>query len=355
MIENIESNTSVVGHPKFDYVYSNYDEKNYNKKYIIYAPHHSFNKDSFLHFGTFDWNGKYILKWAKSHPELNWVFKPHPQLKSILLEKEFMTENEVEQYYKDWADLGIYYGDGNYFDLFKNSTCLITDFGSFLTEYFPTKNPVIHLRNPEGTDYTINHKIIMNTYYDVWNITQLQSSLEDILIKGNDPKQEERLSLLNKLKIGKENSSNKIINELRNDLKFKIIITYGTFDVLHYGHINLLKRARSLGNYLIVGLSTDEFNLSKHKKSFYSYEQRKIILEACKYVDLVIPEQSWEQKISDIKKYQVDIFTMGSDWINKFDYLKSYCEVVYLERTLNVCSTKTKEYLKNRLKLNVQK
>jgi len=231
----VKENTSVVGHPKFDYIYNNYKEKNYNKKYVIYAPHHSFNNNSLLHYGTFHWNGKYILKWAKSHPELNWVFKPHPQLKHILLKKKFMTENEVEQYYKDWADLGIYYGDGNYFDLFKNSTCLITDCGSFLTEYFPTKNPVIHLRNPKGTDYAVNHKIIMTTYYDVWNITQLKSSLEDILINGQDTKREERLSLLNKFKIFNENSANKIIKELRNDLgKSKTIISYENFDVLHY-------------------------------------------------------------------------------------------------------------------------
>lgn len=126
----------------------------------------------------------------------------------------------------------------------------------------------------------------------------------------------------------------------------KRVITYGTYDVLHFGHINLLKRAKALGDYLIVGLSTDEFNAVKGKKSFYSYEQRKKILEAIRYVDLVIPEDNWGQKIKDIKEYKADIFVMGSDWENKFNELKEVCEVVYLPRTEDVSSTETKEYLK---------
>lgn len=126
----------------------------------------------------------------------------------------------------------------------------------------------------------------------------------------------------------------------------KRVITYGTYDVLHFGHINLLKRAKALGDYLIVGLSTDEFNAIKGKKSFYSYEQRKKILEAIRYVDLVIPEDNWGQKVKDIKEYKADVFVMGSDWENKFNELKEVCEVVYLPRTEDVSSTETKEYLK---------
>lgn len=128
----------------------------------------------------------------------------------------------------------------------------------------------------------------------------------------------------------------------------KRIITYGTFDVLHYGHINLLKRARALGDYLIVGLSSDEFNKLKNKKSYYTYEQRKTILEACRYVDLVIPEDNWEQKVSDVQKYQADVFVMGDDWTGKFDFLKEYCEVTYLPRTPEVSSTQTKQYLNSK-------
>lgn len=128
----------------------------------------------------------------------------------------------------------------------------------------------------------------------------------------------------------------------------KKIITYGTFDLLHYGHINLLKKAKELGDYLIVGLSTDEFNInSKNKKSFFSYEQRKILLEAIKYVDLVIPENNWEQKIKDVTKYNVDIFVIGNDWKNKFDFLNTECEVIYLERTPEISTTQIKNELKN--------
>ena len=125
----------------------------------------------------------------------------------------------------------------------------------------------------------------------------------------------------------------------------KRVLTYGTYDVLHYGHINLLRRAKDLGDYLIVALSTDEFNAIKNKKSYYSYEQRKKILESIRYVDLVIPENDWEQKISDVQKYQADIFVMGDDWEGKFDFLKKYCEVIYLPRTPDVSSTQTKAYM----------
>lgn len=123
------------------------------------------------------------------------------------------------------------------------------------------------------------------------------------------------------------------------------VITYGTFDVLHYGHINLLRRAKNMGDFLIVGLSSDEFNRIKKKESYYTYEQRRSILEACRYVDMVIPENNWEQKISDIQKYDIDIFVMGDDWEGKFDFLKSYCDVIYLPRTPGVSSTQTKSYL----------
>ena len=129
-------------------------------------------------------------------------------------------------------------------------------------------------------------------------------------------------------------------------MKQRIVITYGTFDILHYGHINLLKRAKALGDFLIVGLSTDEFNAVKGKKSYYNYEERKAMLEAIKYVDLVIPETGWEQKANDIKKYKATIFTMGSDWAGKFDFLKSLCAVIYLPRTEGISSTKIKEDMK---------
>ena len=127
----------------------------------------------------------------------------------------------------------------------------------------------------------------------------------------------------------------------------KRILTYGTFDLLHYGHIRLLKRAKELGDYLIVAVSTDEFNDIKGKKAYHNYETRKQMLEAIRYVDLVIPEETWEQKINDVKDYKVDVVVMGSDWAgsDKFDYLKEYCEVVYLDRTEGISTTKIKKDL----------
>lgn len=127
----------------------------------------------------------------------------------------------------------------------------------------------------------------------------------------------------------------------------KKVITYGTFDILHFGHINLLKRAKELGDYLIVALSTDEFNWnSKQKKCYYDYNTRKMMLESIRYVDLVIPEENWEQKIPDVKEYKADIFVMGDDWVGEFDFLKEHCEVVYLPRTPDISTTKIKQDLK---------
>jgi glycerol-3-phosphate cytidylyltransferase len=125
----------------------------------------------------------------------------------------------------------------------------------------------------------------------------------------------------------------------------KRVITYGTFDLLHYGHINLLKRAKSQGDYLIVALSTNEFNDLKGKKCYFSYDQRKKLLEAIRYVDLVIPEETWEQKTKDIVNYNIDVFVMGDDWKGKFDFLSDYCEVVYLERTPEISTSKIKNDL----------
>lgn len=128
----------------------------------------------------------------------------------------------------------------------------------------------------------------------------------------------------------------------------KRILTYGTYDLLHWGHIRLLKRAKELGDYLIVALSTDEFNDIKGKKAYHSYEERKMMLEAMRYVDLVIPEDTWEQKEKDIQSYKADILVMGDDWEGKFDYLKPLCEVVYLTRTEGISTSKIKADLEDK-------
>ena len=125
----------------------------------------------------------------------------------------------------------------------------------------------------------------------------------------------------------------------------KTVITYGTFDILHVGHINLLRRARAMGDRLIVALSTDEFNSGKHKTSLLNYGNRKVVLEAIKYVDKVIPESNWDQKILDVQRLHVDIFVMGDDWEGKFDFLNDYCEVCYLPRTPDISTTEIKRSL----------
>ncbi|KON66938.1 glycerol-3-phosphate cytidylyltransferase [Peribacillus butanolivorans] len=125
----------------------------------------------------------------------------------------------------------------------------------------------------------------------------------------------------------------------------KKVITYGTFDLLHWGHINLLKRAKDLGDYLIVAISTDEFNALKDKKAYHSFENRKMILESIRYVDEVIPEDNWAQKREDIVREGVDIFVMGDDWKGQFDELTEVCDVVYLPRTIGISTSQIKDDL----------
>ncbi len=132
---------------------------------------------------------------------------------------------------------------------------------------------------------------------------------------------------------------------MKEGLNLKRVITYGTYDLLHYGHIELLRRAREMGDYLIVALSTDEFNRIKNKKSYYNYEQRKMMLESIRYVDLVIPEDDWGQKERDVERYDVDTFVMGHDWEGEFDFLKDKCEVIYLKRTEGISTTQIKKEL----------
>lgn len=130
----------------------------------------------------------------------------------------------------------------------------------------------------------------------------------------------------------------------------KKILTYGTFDLLHIGHINILQRAKELGDHLTVGLSTDEFNAGKNKKAYHSYENRKLILESIRHVDKVIPENTWDQKIKDVIDNDIDVFVMGDDWEGKFDFLKDYCEVIYLPRTIGISTTKIKDDLNSKVK-----
>ena len=125
------------------------------------------------------------------------------------------------------------------------------------------------------------------------------------------------------------------------------VLTYGTFDLLHYGHLNILKNCKNMGDHLTVGLSSNEFNLLKGKQCEMSFEERKEILQNINYIDQIIKEDNWDQKIEDIKKYNIDVFIMGDDWKGKFDYLKEYCEVIYLPRTEFISTTLLKEIINN--------
>ena len=157
----------------------------------------------------------------------------------------------------------------------------------------------------------------------------------------------ERLSLFTKLESffsNKETDFDVYFDSLV-DKKMKTILTYGTFDLLHYGHIEILRRSKELGDRLVVGISTDEFNKVKGKECKISYEKRKEFLDAVGYVDLVIPETDWNQKIDDIKNNEIDVFVMGDDWEGKFDFLKEYCEVIYLPRTVGISTTKLKSII----------
>ena len=132
--------------------------------------------------------------------------------------------------------------------------------------------------------------------------------------------------------------------EIKNG-KFKTVLTYGTFDLLHYGHLEILRRASLLGNKLIVGVSTDKFNEIKGKTCVFPYQKRKELLESLDYVDKVIPENNWDQKVTDIQDNNINIFVMGDDWEGKFDELKVFCEVIYLPRTKGISSTKLRSIL----------
>ncbi|MBO4956648.1 MAG: hypothetical protein J6C50_02315 [Rickettsiales bacterium] len=219
-INNISNkiNFKITGHPKLD-VY--FDNKEYEKKYIIYAPHHSFEKEG-LRYATFEWNGKEILEFAKKHKELNWVFKPHPRFKYSVVSNGILTQEECDKYFKDWEEIGLVYDSGNYFDLFKQSKCLITDCGSFLIEYFPIQNPVIVPISKDSKGRTNLANDILNSYYKVYNIGELNKCLEDVVLNNNDYMKNIRIEYLEKYKdVFNTNASENIINYLMDIINAK--------------------------------------------------------------------------------------------------------------------------------------
>lgn len=209
-MKNRGKNLEAVGYPELD-TYLKPTE--YDKKYIIYAPHWSVGGDTPLNYATFEWNNKFILDFAKQHPELNWVFKPHPALKGKLIESGLMSDKEVENYYNQWNLIGQKYEGPDYFELFKQSKVLITDCGSFLAEYMPTKNPVILLKSKSAKSYNFLAKKVTKYYYKASHLKELSSLFDEILLNEKDTYKIKRLKMLKSLKLV-TNASQNIINNL---------------------------------------------------------------------------------------------------------------------------------------------
>ena len=209
-----EHSFRVVGHPILDNYNTKTDES--EKKYIIYAPHWTVCGDN-LRFGTFKWSGEKMLEFAKSHPELNWVFRPHPLLYNFVITSGFMRQQDIDRYYDEWKSFAIYSEGGDYIDLFRQSYAMITDCGSFLTEYFVTENPVIHLVSEQLNPNNLI-KEIDKTYYTAYNTDDLIKYLHQVILDKNDYKKEERIKLLEKLNLKNSNSAEKIINDILSDV-----------------------------------------------------------------------------------------------------------------------------------------
>lgn len=213
--KNLPNNYQIVGHPKLDTYLKN--DSDGADGYIIYAPHHSF-APSHLNFATFKWNGKFILEYAKSHPEFKFVFKPHPQLKTRLIVRKIMTEQEVDAYFDEWKKIAVFCNDADYYDLFKKSRLMITDCSSFLGEYFPSTHPVINLKNKNSIHLNPFGQAMADCYYKAYNLDELQTHLKTLLEDNLDPMKEQRLTRLQELNILNTPSSTRILNLLRTTL-----------------------------------------------------------------------------------------------------------------------------------------
>ncbi|MDD3593555.1 MAG: CDP-glycerol glycerophosphotransferase family protein [Candidatus Gastranaerophilales bacterium] len=214
-MSNKGKNLRVAGHPQLDYFYLN-KNKFEEKKYVIYAPHWSFLENKMLRWGTFKETGQFMLQYAKKHPEITWIFKPHPGLKGTLT--KIMSKEEIADYYNEWAKIGMCYETGDYLDLFMQSSALITDCGSFLTEYFMTGQPVIHLASKYAKEYNSSVEKILGTYYRVWNNDELKESLDKILIDKEDPLKDKRLELLEELDFKNSYAAKNILDDIKKEL-----------------------------------------------------------------------------------------------------------------------------------------
>lgn len=216
-MKNKGENLCAIGHPCLDYFYLNKD-KNFEKKYVIYSPHWSINYER-ENYATFEWNGKWILEYAQKHPEINWVYRPHPTLKTRLLSEKIMSKEEIENYWNSWAEIGLNYDGADYLDLFMQSNAIISDCGSFITEYLLTKNPYIHLVSKKAYGYNPNAKEIIKNYYCAENLSELEKLLDEVVIKKQDKMRNQRLEYLEKTGFLNKYVACEIIEDIKKDLK----------------------------------------------------------------------------------------------------------------------------------------
>lgn len=212
-----------VGHPALDF-FSLTSNCVPHGKSVVYAPHFSFphpkHDKLYQFYSTFDWNGREILAYAKGHPEIKWVFKPHPLLKRDLLMTGLMNHQEVDSYFNAWAEIGIVCTDGDYQELFMESYAMITDCGSFLTEYGATGHPLIHLICSQNCRHPVKpSKMVYDTYYQVRNLEEMYKTFQMVIEKGLDPKREERLLAVKRAKISDTKASVNIVEYLKRELK----------------------------------------------------------------------------------------------------------------------------------------
>ena len=212
-MSNKGANLKVVGHPVLDYYLKKEEAE---KKYIIYSPHWTVCGEN-LRFGTFDWSGKPVLEFAKEHKELNWVFRPHPLLYRFVLTSGFMTKEDIDKYFNEWKEFAFYSEGGDYMDLFRRSYAMITDCGSFLTEYFVSENPTIHLVSEK---FTGNQSVceIDKTNYTAHNTEELKRWLNDVILNKNDYKKEDRIKLIEKFGYRNNYSAKRIIYDILEDI-----------------------------------------------------------------------------------------------------------------------------------------
>ncbi len=219
-MDNKGKNLKSVGHPMLDYFYLNKDKKFENKNYVIYAPHWSVDKNNNLHWGTFLDLGYKILDYAKAHPELNWVYKPHPCLESYLIKNNYYSKDEVDLYRKGWTDLGQIMETGDYLDLFMQSTALITDCGSFETEYFLTLKPLIHLKSKiDPTPFNPSVSKIVKSCYEAETYQDLEKILDEVIVKHNDYKALERKKVYREMGYQNNYAAKNILEDILNCLK----------------------------------------------------------------------------------------------------------------------------------------